>query len=73
MNGRLSQLNDLENKVFKEYIGIKDGEEPEKIRTPEGEFDNLDWIESEADFVAAEKERVELTTSLDGGTVGIEN
>lgn len=71
MSERLARLNELENEVFTEYIAIRDGDEPEKIKTEQGEFDNLGWIESEVDYISDEKDRIEETTTLGGRTIDI--
>lgn len=71
MSGRLAQLNKLESELFKEYIEIRDEEEPDTIQTPNGEFNNLDWVESEVDAVSEERDRIEYTSTLDGGTIDV--
>lgn len=71
MSGRLSQINDLENKIFKEYIDIIEGREPEEIKTEEGFFDNREWLEAEADEICEERERIEKVARIDGGTIDL--
>lgn len=73
MSGRLSQINDLENKIFKEYVDIIEGREPEQIKTEKGTFDNREWLEAEADEICEERERIEEVARIDGGTVDVDN
>lgn len=73
MSGRLSQLNNLENKVFNEYVDIIEDREPEKIKTRQGIFDNREWLEAEADEICDERDRIEEVARIDGGTVDLNN
>jgi hypothetical protein len=72
MSGRLSNLNDLEHKLFKKYVDIIEGEEPEYIKTAEGVFDNREWLEKETEYLLEERERLEETTNLNGETIDID-
>ena len=71
MSDRLEKINELESEIFKEYIKIRQGRKPENIITKNGEFNNMLWIECEVDEVQDERERIESTTRIDGGTVDI--
>lgn len=73
MSGRLSQINDLENKIFKEYVDVIDGNEPKEIKTESGVFDNRQWLEAEADEICEERERIKETASIDEGTLDMNN
>ena len=73
MSGRLSQLNNLENKLFNEYVDVIENREPESIKTSEGIFDNREWLEAEADEILDERDRIEEVARIDGGTVDLKD
>ena len=72
MSNRLSDINDLENKIFEEYIDVIEGREPEKIKTENGIFDNRRWLEAEAGQICKERERIQESMKINGGTADID-
>jgi hypothetical protein len=71
MSGRLSNINNREHKVFKEYVEIIEDKKPKYIKTSKGVFDNRKWLEAETEDLLDERDRLEKTTQVNGSTIGV--
>ena len=72
MRTQLAKYHNREYELTETIIKIHNNDEPDTIRTPNGDFDNEAWLDAELDEIQSQRKELQKTITPEGRFVGLE-